>query len=334
MTIAVYGSGSLGTIIGAYLSATEHSVDLVDTYDAHIDTLNRVGATVEGTTDFHINVHALKPEAITKTYDLILLLTKQTYNATVLPMIKNILKTDGVLLSLQNGVPEELIQQYIPKKNIIAGSVEFGATFKSPGVSALTTDFTAFKNYALQIGELDGEITLRLKTLKTILDSIGNTHLSDNLLGTKWSKLLINSTFSGLSATLNCTYGDVLKHPLAFKIAMTILDEGIKVGHANHIKFAHMANYPIDDFENHNKPEKLNSFMQPSKNLEASMLQDLRKQRQTEINDINGLIVEIGEKVKIPTPFNQKIVDIVTTASQTNQLPEFEKTLKSLLQNV
>lgn len=95
-----------------------------------------------------------------------------------------------------------------------------------------------------------------------------------------------------------------------------------------------MANHPIDNFENHNAPEKLNSFMQPSKNLEASMLQDLRKQRQTEINNINGLIVEIGEKVKIPTPFNQKIVDIVTTASQTNQLPEFEKSLKSLLQNV
>lgn len=328
MNIAVYGAGSLGTIMGAYLSSTNENVDLIDTYDEHVNTLNSQGATIEGTDNFHISVNALKPNEINQQYDLILLLTKQTYNKDVLPVIKNILKKDGILLSLQNGVPEEVIQQYIPRENIVAGSVEFGATFKAPGVSELTTDYNAFKNYALQIGELNGEITSRVKTLKSLLDCIGNVHLSDNLLGTKWSKLLINSTFSGLSAALNCTYGDILDNPDAFEIARHVVDECIKVGHANHIEFATISGHDLTEFENHKNAEKLNKMIQPSRKLEASMLQDLRKQRQTEINYINGLVVEVGEKHNISTPCNQKIVEIISKASSSSELPKFEHSLQ------
>lgn len=92
MNIAVYGAGSLGTIMGAYLSSTNENVDLIDTYDEHVNTLNSKGATIEGTDNFHISVNALKPNEINQQYDLILLLTKQTYNKDVLPVIKNILK--------------------------------------------------------------------------------------------------------------------------------------------------------------------------------------------------------------------------------------------------
>ncbi|MGW7797624.1 ketopantoate reductase family protein [Staphylococcus xylosus] len=327
MNIAIYGAGSLGTIMGAYLSTTNHTVDLIDNFQEHVDLLNESGATITGTTDFNISVNALKPEEINKTYDLILLLTKQTYNKDVLPLVKNILSKDGILLSLQNGVPEEIVQQYIPREHIIAGSVEFGATFKGPGVSKLTTDFDTFKNYALQIGELNGEITDRLKELKEVLDNIGNVHLSDNLIGTKWSKLLINSAFSGLSAALNCTYGDILDNEFAFTVAMHVVDECIKAGHANNVQFANMGHHSMEIFKNLNYSDKLNELMQPSRKLEASMLQDLRKNRKTEVNNINGLVVTVGNKYNIPTPFNKKIVDIVLNASKTGKLPNFEDNL-------
>lgn len=328
MNIAIYGAGSLGTIMGAYLSSSEHTVDLIDTFEEHVETMNELGASITGTTDFHISVNATKPEKINKTYDLILLLTKQTYNKKVLPLIKTILNKDGVLLSLQNGVPEEVIQQYIPRKNIVAGSVEFGATFKGPGVSELTTDYDAFKNYALQIGELNGEITNRLKALKNVLDSIGNVHLSDNLMGTKWSKLLINSAFSGLSAALNCTYGDILDNRIAFTAAMHIVDECIKVGHANNVQFANMGHHSIEIFENLKHSDKLNDLIKPNRKLEASMLQDLRKDRETEIDYINGLVVSVGNKNNISTPFNQIIVDTVSSASTSRTLPNFDNTLQ------
>lgn len=327
MNIAIYGAGSLGTIMGAYLSKTDHIVDLIDTFQEHVDLLNKSGATITGTTDFNISVNALKPEEINKTYDLILLLTKQTYNKDVLPLVKNILSKDGILLSLQNGVPEEIVQHYIPREHIIAGSVEFGATFKGPGVSKLTTDFNTFKNYALQIGELNGEITDRLKELKEVLDNIGNVHLSDNLIGTKWAKLLINSAFSGLSAALNCTYGDILDNEFSFTVAMHVVDECIKAGHANNVQFANMGHHSMEIFENLNYSDKLNELMQPSRKLEASMLQDLRKNRKTEVNNINGLVVTVGNKYNIPTPFNKKIVDIVSNASKTGKLPNFEDNL-------
>ena len=74
----------------------------------------------------------------------------------------------------------------------------------------LTTTYDHFKKYAFQIGELNGEITERIQQIKSILDLVGGTHISDNLVGTKWSKLLINNAFSGLSAALNTEFGGVL----------------------------------------------------------------------------------------------------------------------------
>ncbi len=118
----------------------------------------------------------MHPDDITEMYDIVLLLTKQVYNEPVLAKVRTILKEDGILVSLQNGVPEEFIQQQIPReRTIIAGSVEFGATYVGPGESRLTSDYEHFKTYAMQIGELDGKKTDRIIHLKEILDHIGVT---------------------------------------------------------------------------------------------------------------------------------------------------------------
>lgn len=48
MNIAIYGAGSLGTIMGAFLSESDADVDLIDVNQAHVDKLNEEGAHVVG----------------------------------------------------------------------------------------------------------------------------------------------------------------------------------------------------------------------------------------------------------------------------------------------
>ncbi|MDS9997422.1 ketopantoate reductase family protein [Bacillus atrophaeus] len=334
MRIAVLGAGSLGTIVGAYLAAGGMDVELIDTYQAHVDALNHKGAKVIGTTDFQAKVKAITPENKSGKYDLVLLLTKQLYNDSVLQELLPFLGADSIVCSLQNGIPEEKVASIVGRERTIAGSVEFGATFIEPGVSRLTIEYTHFKKYAFQIGELNGEITERIQRIKSILDLVGGTHISDNLVGTKWSKLLINNAFSGLSAALNGKYGDILDNEIGIVSAVHIADETIKVGHANGVTFAKMGGLDIESLEltsENDLPDRIQTFraaMESSRLLKASMLQDIEKKRKTEIDYINGVVPRLAEGTGISTPYNDMVVKLVKTAEQYQTVPNFDVNIK------
>ncbi|RAI98138.1 ketopantoate reductase [Paenibacillus pabuli] len=334
MRIAILGAGSLGTIAGAYIAAGGQDVELIDVYQAHVDALNQTGAQITGTTDFQAKVKAITPDEMSGTYDLVLLLTKQLYNESVLKDLLPYLDDQSVVLSLQNGIPEEKVASIVGRERVIAGSVEFGATFIEPGVSKLTSEFNRFKQYAFQIGELNGETTERIQQIQSILDLVGGTHISDNLVGTKWSKLLINNAFSGLSAALNVEYGDVLDHDISIVSAVHIADETIKVGHANGVKFATMGGFDIESLEiqsDNDIPERIETLrvlMASSRLLKASMLQDLEKQRKTEIDYINGVVPRSASGKQISTPYNDMVVRLVKQAEESQTVPDFETNIK------
>ena len=256
-----------------------------------------------GTTEFQAKVKAITPDQKSGQYDLVLLLTKQLYNDSILQELLPFLKEESMVCSLQNGIPEEKVASIVGEKRVIAGSVEFGATFIEPGVSSLTIEYTQFKQYAFQIGELNGEITERIQRVKSVLDLVGGTHISDNLVGTKWSKLLINNAFSGLSAALNGEYGDIIDHEAGIVSAAHIADETIKVARANGVTLVKMNGFDIASLELNSKediPERVKTLryvMEPSRLLKASMLQDLEKNRKTEIDYINGVV---SSRQKVP----------------------------------
>lgn len=164
---------------------------------------------------------------------------------------------------------------------------------------------------------------------------IRGTHISDNLVGTKWSKLLINNAFSGLSAALKGEYGDILDHEIGIVSAANIADKTIKVGHANGVKFAKMNGFYSASLEL--KSEKdiseriqtLRVVMEPSRLLRASMLQDLEKKRKTEIDYINGVVPKMAEGTGIPTPFNDLVVKLVKFAEESQTVPNFDTNIKA-----
>lgn len=299
MKIAVMGAGSLGTIIGAYISDAGYDTTLIDANQEHVLELNKSGAAVVGTTELIVPVKAITPDQMEGTYDLVLLLTKQLDNEMVLQGLLTRLHGKSIVCSLQNGIPEEEVISYAGGDKVIAGSVDFGATWIKPGVSELTTDFAQFKANAFKIGELDGTVTPRIKEVQAILGHVGNTVISENLIGVKWSKLMINVTMSGLSAALNCSYGDILNNDTAIAAAVHLGDETVRVGHALGVNFLRYG-HKIDFNEMYLKdPDDLyeltlifKKFFKSQVLLRASMLQDLEKQRKTEIDFINGVVLQ------------------------------------------
>ncbi|MFJ5770868.1 ketopantoate reductase family protein [Psychrobacillus sp. NPDC093180] len=334
MKVGIMGVGSLGTIIGALIADEGQEVDLIDAYEENVKALNNNGAKITGFMNKTVKVNAISPEQMRDKYDLVFLLTKQVYNVTALQQLITHLHSESVVCTLQNGIPEDYVSETIGKERTIGGVVGFGATWKGPGVSELTTASEVVQKYAFDIGELNGSITPRLEKISSILGLIGHCEVSDNILGIKWSKLLMNTTFSGMSAALGCTFGDVLNSERAMYNLAHIADETIKVAHALGVKMVPMQgkNFEFLELKNDscipNKMEFYREVWAPHKNLKASMLQDLEKGRKTEIDYINGYICEKGREVGINTPYNDLVVKLVKKAEEEKYVPEFSVNLQ------
>ena len=208
--IAVMGAGSLGTILGAYLSKAGRDVVLIDTYQAHVDALNQNGAHITGAVEMTVPVKAITPEQMEGQYDLFFYLAKQTYNDVAIPQMMAHMGEGSVICTGQNGLPERAVSKAVGVHRTLGSPVGWGATFMGPGCSALTSTSQAF-----YLGTLDGQITEKLLEVKSILEDMCPVHVSENLMGYRWTKLLVNCTFSGLSASFGCTFGDVLDDPRA-----------------------------------------------------------------------------------------------------------------------
>ena len=100
MRIAILGSGAMGTVLGAYMTKNGCPVEMIDSYQAHVDALNAKGAHIVGTVDLVVPVRAITPEQMEGTYDIVFLFTKQLSNPEVLPKLLPHLGPDSTVCTL------------------------------------------------------------------------------------------------------------------------------------------------------------------------------------------------------------------------------------------
>ena len=312
---AIYGAGSLGTVLGAYITKNGGQVDLINRNKAHVEILNTKGAKIIGTVDMTVPVKAITPEEMEGKYDVIVLLTKQLFNKDVVTMLKDFLSENGVIVTLQNGIPEPGIAEIVGANHTMGCAVEWGAALIEPGVCELTS---APDSLSFHMGKLDGITDEQVKMVKDLLELMCPVHEEENLMGARWSKLLINATFSGLGTVVGGVFGDVSEDKDAQKVAIRCMKECIDVGHATGTEFAPVQGKNIVGLFYYKGALKralgcklLPIAMKKHRLIEPSMLQDLKKGKPCEIDAINGVVCEFGRKHNIPTPINDKIVEII-----------------------
>ncbi|MBR5551612.1 MAG: ketopantoate reductase family protein [Muribaculaceae bacterium] len=328
MRVAIYGAGSLGTILGAYISKAGLKIELINRNKAHVEVLKAKGATIVGTVQFCQPVVAYTPDEMSGQYDTIFLMTKQQHNHEVVNMLKEYLTTDGVLVTFQNGLPEVQIASILGDERVLGCTVAWGATLQSPGVCELTSAPDAL---SFSLGAISNQRNKHFDKVKELLEKMGTVDVEENFIGTRWSKLLINAAFSGMSAVLGCTFGEAAQPRASRRIVQALIKECIDVCHAGNIRIEPVQGKDIVKLLNYtNSLKRAFSFfiipiaIRKHAKLKASMLQDLEKGKLTEVDAINGAVSEYGRRVGCPTPMNDRVVEIIHKIERGDLTPSFE----------
>jgi 2-dehydropantoate 2-reductase len=167
--------------------------------------------------------------------------------------------------------------------------------------------------------------------VKALLEMMGPVEVDENFVGTRWSKLLINASFSGMSAVLGCTFGEAAKPKASRRIVQALIKECIDVCATGGIKIEPVQGKDIVKLLDYKSGLKraISFFIIPiaiKKHalLKASMLQDIEKGKPTEVDAINGVVSAFGRKVGCPTPMNDKVVEIIHRIEKGELKPSFD----------
>jgi 2-dehydropantoate 2-reductase len=297
MRIAVVGAGAMGSLFGGLLAEAEEEVTLIDVWKEHVDAINARGLRITGISgDRTVNVRATNDPGSVGPMDLIIIFVKSYDTAKAardaLPMASD----ETVFLSLQNGLGNiDEIAEAAGRHRIIRGVTAQGSTLLGPGEI-----YHAGRGPTV-IGELDDAPTERARRISEAFNHAGiPTEISTNVLGALWSKILINVGINPLTALTGLRNGELLEHPEIKAVMKRAVEEAMMVTLGLGIETG------LDD-----PVERVYAVAEATAANRSSMLQDMERGRRTEIDALNGAIVELGRRVGVETPVNETLVAAV-----------------------
>ncbi|WP_129627035.1 ketopantoate reductase family protein [Candidatus Oscillochloris fontis] len=294
MCIAIIGAGAMGGLLGFYLSHVTEVV-LIDPWAAHVAAINADGliCAVDGVDQVR-SVRAVATPDHAGVADLALVLVKAHQTAWAAQVAQAILAPQGVVYTLQNGVGNrEILAQVLGANRVGQAVTALGATLVGPGrvrhAGRGVTHIGAapLPHLAHDLAALWGRAGLPAEVHADVESLV-------------WGKLLVNVGINALSAILRVPNGALAQLPHARSLLSAAVSEAAAVATARGTTL------PYPDPVAHTL-----AVAHATAANRSSMLQDVERHAPTEISTINGAVVREGERLGIPTPVNQVLMDLI-----------------------
>jgi 2-dehydropantoate 2-reductase len=305
--VLVAGAGGIGTILGGFLRRAGHSVALLGR-PAHLEVIARRGLCIDGIWGEH---HVEGFELATSPCDLsgnfaAILITVKSYDTrSMAEAVLPFLRPDGVMISMQNGLGNvEIIEDLTGPERGLGARVIFGATLPEPGCARVTVFADPNALGALRPG-LHPRRDELARYWASALDSAGiPTIYSERLEAMLWAKVFYNAALNPLSALLNVHYGALPERADSRALMNAAIGEAFAVATAEGVELP----WPTADAYRKEFYERL---VPVTFDHRSSMLQDLERGRQTEIDAINGEVWRRACAHGIVTPVNEVLTRLV-----------------------
>jgi 2-dehydropantoate 2-reductase len=296
---AVVGAGPVGCIVAAFLARGGYEVTLCDVQLGLLEPAMESGITLTGAENFRASVTGIKTrvdELAKNPPDVVII----TVKATALPIISSVLEgfiDEGrYVVSWQNGIDTELVlAERLGKKQVMRAVVNYGCILEGPAMVKVV-----FHHRPHYLQELDpGSKQAALGICRVLTECGLDTHHTSQIRNMVWSKTVNNSCMNAVCAVTGKTMFEVINDPIVSSLVDSLLKEGVKVARANELMLG--PDYYLDCLD----------YIKDAGHHKPSMLQDIEAKRQTEIDYINGKIIEYGERAGVPTPYNSTLRSLV-----------------------
>jgi len=255
------------------------------------------------------------PSALGHDLPLVLLAVKSHHTAAVLPDVVSRLAASGTIVSLQNGLSEELIAEAVGASRTVGCLVNWAADWLEPG-RILHGGHGAFI-----LGELDGRITPRVRELAGLLSAFVETPVTDNIWGYKWAKLIYGSLLFG-TAIVDAHVYEVVEAPEAIqRVLVGIVGEGLAVADKGGIRVE-----PFDEFDpawyraalrgdsaaRERAMTAIAAHYRAHTKTKTGIWRDLAvRRRKTEADGQLGVLARKGDSLGVPMPLTRALAAII-----------------------
>ena len=331
--IAVVGAGALGGYVGGYLAHHDEDVTLIDMWPDNIEAIRARGLELDGMTaeeQFSVTkaktMHLTEVQSLSKQrpVDIAFVSVKSYDTEWATMLIKPYLAADGYVVSLQNCVNEEKIAAIVgwgKTLGVIASVIS--VDMHEAGRIRRTVAKGGDAHTVFRIGEVHGTLTTRVHELVRMFSLIDSAKPTANLWGERWSKLCQNGMRNGVSAVTGLSSPQCDQNAAVRRYSIRLGGEAVRVGQALGYQLENLGKLKPEvlalaaegDAGAMTQVEELmtaRAHGNPRGDIQRpSMAQDIGKGRRTEIDFMNGYIVDKGRALGVPTPTHEKLTDLV-----------------------
>jgi 2-dehydropantoate 2-reductase len=286
--VAVVGAGAMGCLYGAALHRGGAEVTLVDVNADHIAAINNNGLELDTRRGVEcLPLPARPPQELTEPVDLVLLFTKTFHTDAALKGVAAAIGPETYVLTLQNGLGnDEAVSRHVAPERVIAGVSTLPSDLVGPG------HVRSHGEGGSQIHPAFGGDPAFAQAVADLLTAGGlPTTLAPDIQAAIWGKAIFNATMNSLCALTRRTPGFLGAHEESRALIHAAVEEGVAAAHACGVmvdgtKIHALTQVSVTDHADH----------------EASMLQDVKAGRRTEVDAIAGAIVHAGREAGVATP--------------------------------
>ncbi|NPD68953.1 2-dehydropantoate 2-reductase [Lichenicola cladoniae] len=326
--LVVLGAGAIGGLAGAFMAQAGHDVLLVDRWAEHVEAINRNGLVIDGVRGpMTIPVRASTPEALEGPLGGVLVATKSQHTIEAVRQILPLLDQDSFIVPFQNGFNEPDIAELLEGHGLggmtqVIGSIpNYGGALLDPGRIEFVHEG------AIQLGEMDGSMSERVRSLAGQLSALTEVQLSTNIWGQIWAKEVYSAQVV-FSALVDAPIHETLGVERYARIAGAIVREALEIAEANRIvvepfNFFDPANYrPQIPEDTHRLLDNIkhaiwllkkdqNTGYVFKKKGSGIWWDIVYRNRPSEVRASNGKLVEYGRRVGADTRLNDRMCSMI-----------------------
>jgi 2-dehydropantoate 2-reductase len=340
--IAIVGTGAVGGYAGAHMAHSGEDVTFVDFWPENVETIRATGLRISHLRDVPefttaaraLHVTELQRLSKERPIDIAFVCTKSYDTAWATMLIRQYLAPGGCVVSLQNCMNEETIAGIVGWGKTL-GAIASSITVElcEPGHVRRAGGKHGAVHTVFRVGEVHGRITERARDVCRLLALADSAMVTENLWGERWTKLVVNAMGNGVSACTGLISREILLDDTLRHFTARLGSEAIRVGEGlgyrleeiHHIEPETIARAGEGDLAAKAKYDahRLAEVQKAGGGAHRpSMGQDMVKGRRTEIEFLNGLIVDRGKEVGVPTPANAALTDIVKRVERGELQPD------------